>query len=476
MSATEWRILHSWRSSAAYRIAFAHFAAYALAIAALGIVIFVVMHIAFSRQLNSMVSDEARSLAQAYRSGGRIALAAEIAEREESAAPTRMLYAVFSHDGRRVMGSLRAQSPPPGLHQINFEDPLEGHDEAQAMALDADGNTRIVVAIDSDWVETFDQVVVMVFGFAFVGTCLLGIGGAVILGGYLKRRLRAISSSAEAITRGEARKRMPVSDRHDEFDQVATTLNRMLDRIDGLLANLRQVSNDIAHDLRTPLTRLRTRLEQSSIEDLGPSEAKAVFGDAVHRVDEILALFAAILRIAEVESGETRRYFAPVDLSGLVADLGESFSPSIEEDDRLLFSAVEPGIEVNADAGLLAQAVINLLENAQLHTPARTVIRLSLVSIDDIASISVVDDGPGIPNSDLPRITKRFARLEHSRNRAGYGLGLSLVRAVAELHHGRLVLDNMHPGLSARIELPILSGSQSSRGEGEAMTSLESAS
>lgn len=455
---TEWLTLRSWRSSAAYRIAFANFAAYALAIAVLGIVIFVVMHIAFARQLNSMVSDEAKSLADVYRTRGAGALSSEIGEREESAAPTRMLYAVFSHDGRRIMGSLRTKPQSAGLHPIEFEDPHEGTDEAQAMVLDADGNTRIIVAVDSDWVETFDQVVLYVFGFAFVGVCLLGVGGAVILGGYLERRLRAISYSAEAIIRGEARQRMPVSERGDEFDQVAGTLNRMLDRIDGLLANLRQVSNDIAHDLRTPLSRLRTLLEKSSHEKLGEEEARTVFEDAVHRVDDILALFAAILRIAEVESGETRRYFESVDLSSLVADLAESFAPSIEEGGRQLFWSVEPGIEVDADAGLLAQGIINLLENAQLHTPDGSLIRLTLVAVDGCASVTVSDNGPGIPKSELPRVTKRFARLEHSRNTAGYGLGLSLVRAVAELHRGRLTLSNINPGLCAKIDLPILTG------------------
>lgn len=423
--------------------------------AVLGVAIFIVMHIAFSRQLSSMVSDEARSLADKYRRGGRQALAIEINEREESASPTRMLYAVFAPDGRRIMGSLRAKLPPVGLQEIHFVDPREGPDEAQAMSVDADSTTRIVVAVDSDWVETFDAVVAIVFGIAFLGTCLLGIGGAVFLGGYLERRLKSISNSAEAIIGGDIRQRMPVSARRDEFDQLAITLNRMLDRIEGLLENLRQVSNDIAHDLRTPLSRLRTRLEKGALEVGAPEGSRAILNDAVQRLDEVLSLFAAILRIAEVESGETRRYFATVDLSALLVDLAESFTASIDEGGRTFLWTIQPGIYVKGDPGLLAQAFINLLENAQRHTPTGTVIRLTLVSLWNRASLTITDNGVGVPKAELPRITKRFARLEGSRNTAGYGLGLSLVSAVAKLHHGNLILSNVNPGLCARFDMPL---------------------
>ena len=296
----------------------------------------------------------------------------------------------------------------------------------------------------------------IVFGAGFLGACLLGFGCAVILGGYLKRRLRSISRSAEAIIGGDIRERMPVSPRRDEFDQVALTLNRMLDRVEGLLDNLRQVSSDIAHDLRTPLSRLRTRLEQGALET--PGVADGILEDAIRQVDEVLSLFAAILRIAEVEGGETRRFFAPLDLSALVTELAESFAPSLEDHGRTLLWSIENEIQLEGDRELLAQAIINLLENAQRHTPAESIIRLTLVSAGGFACVQILDNGGGVPKADLGRITKRFARLESARNTEGYGLGLSLVSAVAKLHGGRLVLKNAEPGLSATIELPRTSG------------------
>ena len=445
--------MRSWRSSAAYRIAFANFGAYAIGLALLGAVIFAVMHIALTRQLDSMISDEATTLASEYRAGGNGELREAIAERELSQSATRMLYAVFAPDGRRIYGSFPAKGPlGRGLLDIRFNDPREGPDLARGIVVDLSPAERLVVAVDSDWIERIEQTVVTVFAAGFLGACLLGIGGALILGGYLERRLRSISRSAEGIIGGDIRRRMPVSERRDEFDELALTLNRMLDRVEGLLENLRQVSNDIAHDLRTPLSRLRTRLENGALED--PGAAGGVLEDAIKRVDEVLSLFAAILRIAEVEGGETRRSFAQVNLSALVTELVESFSPSFEDEGYTLLSSVEANAELLGDRELLAQAIINLLENAQRHTPVGSIVRLTLVSAGDFLCIRVLDNGPGVLKADLGRITKRFTRLERARSTAGYGLGLSLVTAVARLHQGRLVLRNAEPGLSATIELP----------------------
>ncbi len=445
--------MRNWRRSAAYRIAFANFAAYAIGIAMLGAVVFGVIHVAFTRQLDAMVSEDAQAVAEEFRSGGLGEATEAISKRE--AASNRMLYALFTPDGRRIYGSLRTARPALGLHVIQFQDPIEGADVARSMTVDLSPDARLVVAVDSDWLEQFEEIILIVFGIGFLGICLLGFGGAILLGGYLEQRLRTISNSAKAIIGGDIRQRMAVGPRRDEFDEVAITLNRMLDRIEGLLENLRQVSSDVAHDLRTPLSRLRTRLEQGVLQDSAAGEANAVLEDALHRIDEVLSLFGAILRIAEVESGETKRYFERVDLSALVTQLAESFALSVEDGGRTLLCSIEPGVFVEGDRELLAQACINLLENAQRHTPVGTVIRLTSVAAGDLAYVAVVDSGPGVAKGDLPRMTKRFARLETSRNTAGHGLGLSLVDAVAKLHSGRLVLTSAAPGLSATMELPL---------------------
>lgn len=440
-----------WRSSAAYRIAFINFAAYSAGLALLGVIVFAAMHIAFSRQLDATVTDEAHSLQNEYTSGGDTELAKEIAEREAPSSSTTMLYAVFAPNGRRLYGSLLTNRPAPGLHPIRFYDPTEGPDEARAITIDLSPKERLVVAIDDDWLDEIEKLIVVIFSLAFAGSIVVGFGGALVFGSYLQRRIQSISSSAEAIVRGDIRRRMPVGPRGDEFDQLASTLNRMLDQIEGLLENLRQVSTDIAHDLRTPLARLRNSLERGTI---GQGEPQELVADAIGQLDQVLSLFAAILRVAEVESGETKRFFGPVDLTAMLTDLAESYAPAFEDNGRTLLWSIEPDLEAEGDRELLAQAMINLLENAQRHTPSDAIVRMSATSAGSMVFMQVADNGPGVPKGDLDRVTKRFARLETSRNTPGHGLGLSLVAAVAKLHGGRLELRQLAQGLSATVQIP----------------------
>lgn len=441
--------MRSWRSSAAYRIAFANLGALLAGIAVLGSLVFVAMHIAFTRQLDSTIADETRTLVDEFHSDGDAEMRQAIAEREASRSPQRLMYAVFAPDGRRTYGKLETSRPPLGLHDLQFIDSSEGPDAGRGLAVDLTPNERLLVAADREWIERIDRTLLELFSAAFVAACLLGFVGALVLANYLQGRLQSISRTAEAIIRGDISERMPISMRRDEFDQVAASLNRMLDRIESLVENLRQVSSDIAHDLRTPLARLRNRLESGAKGD-----AEAAIHDAVRQVDEVLSLFAAILRIAEVEGGQTRRFFNKLDLSGLALELAESFAPSIEEEGRTLLWSIEPNVTVEGDRELLAQAFVNLLENAQRHTPKESLIRLTLVSAGKSACFAIQDNGPGVPKADLPRIARRFARVESSRGTPGYGLGLSLVDAVAKLHHGCLILRNAKPGFSATVELP----------------------
>ncbi len=430
-----------------------------MGLALLGVVVFEAMHFAFTKQLDAAISDEARVLVDEFRSDPN-ELGEAIAVREASRSPRRMLYAVFAPDGHRIAGMLNTRKPDLGIHDIKFIDPDEGPDWARGLAVDLSPQQRLVVAADREWIEEIDEIVVSVFAIAFVIACLVGFGGAVIFGSYLKRRLDGITGTAKVIIGGDIRERMPITGRGDEFDQLASTLNRMLDRIEGLLDNLRQVSSDVAHDLRTPLSRLRTQLERSQQPQVDPKE---IVEGAITQVDQVLSLFSAILRIAEVEAGETKRYFRTVDMSALANELVEAYAPAIQDKGRTLLWSVEGNLAVLGDRELLAQAAINLIENAQNHTPLGTIIRMTLVGAGQSVCLQVVDDGPGVSKTDLPRIVKRFARLEGSRNTAGYGLGLNLVSAVAKLHGGSLLLRGSSPGLSATIELPASAANRPSK-------------
>ena len=441
------------RNSAAYRIAFVYSTAIALGIALLGVIVFWAMHVAFTRQLDAMIRDEADTMILEYRSGGPKELALAIKERERLTTAAELYYAVFSPDGRRVMGSLDTRMPRPGWQDVEFIDPAEGADSGRALAIDLPDRQRLVITADREWIERIDRTVLITFIAGFVAVIALGFGGALLLGGFLRRRLTAIGGAAEAISGGDFSRRMPVSERNDEFDQLAGVLNSMLEMIQRLLDNLRQVSSDVAHDLRTPLSRLRNALEESGRAPPKVEAQRLMIADGINRVDEILSLFAAILRISEIESGQTRSLFERFDLSALITDLAESYAPAVQEGGRTLTWSVEPGLAIDGDRELIAQAITNLLENAQRHTPPATAIRVELKRIDEGAEIIVADNGPGVPAADRASITKRFIRLEHSRSTAGHGLGLNLVAAVVGLHRATLDFSDYEPGLCARIML-----------------------
>ncbi|TPG38670.1 sensor histidine kinase [Sphingomonas koreensis] len=449
--------MHRLVASAAYRIAFTYAAAFALAITLLGIAVYFAADADIRYQQNADIAQESAHLVREYNEGSLPDLRDAINKREAANRINAYGYAVFDLAGHRVAGSLDTSRPAAiGVHDISFVDPSEGADSALALTTQLPNNFRLVVAIDPETLERVDRMILLLFSGAFVLVVVLGIGGALIMGGYLRRRLGGISGTARAIISGDMGQRIPVSPRDDEFDQLALALNTMLDRIAQLLDNLRQVSSDVAHDLRTPLARLRNELEQALD---GPRDLPAYrtgLKRAIGQSDHLLALFAAILRISEVEAGALKRTFAPVDLSDLVTDLCDSYAPAVHDNGRTLSCSAEPGIMLIGDRELLSQALINLLDNAQHHTPPGTQIAVLAEASDDWIRLSVADDGPGVAREDHARIVRRFARLDTSRATPGHGLGLNLVAAVSAAHGGALAIDENDPGLRVTMTLPRL--------------------
>lgn len=442
-----------WRS-AAYRIAFAYFAAFALAVAVLGVAVYFAADAAFRGQQDDALTDETAELVGAYRAQGLDDLREGIAERTRSGGVNSFGYALFDGRGRRVFGDLDLDLPELGLRDVMFHDPVEGPDMARALTTPLGDGRVLVVAIDGESVERVDRTIMALFGGAFLLVLLIGAGGALLLGGYLRGKLARIGATAQAITAGDLGRRVAVGARGDEFDEVARSLNAMLDRTEQLLENLRQVSGDIAHDLRTPLARLRAGLEAALNGPSDPVRQRAALEEAVRQSDGLLALFTGILRIAEVEGGEVARGFQPLDAGALVADLCDSFAPAVADGGRRLACRVAPDLWIRGDRELVAQALVNLLDNAQAHTPAGTSIALKAGASRDQVRLTVADDGPGVPAGDRDRILRRFVRLERSRSAPGHGLGLNLVAAIARAHGGELVVGDNAPGLRAAIVLP----------------------
>lgn len=285
----------------------------------------------------------------------------------------------------------------------------------------------------------------LTMGLALIGGLLMGLSA--------QRRTAQLARTTRQIIAGDLSQRLPLRGGHDEHEDLATNVNAMLDQIEGLLSGIRHVGDSIAHDLRSPLTRLRTRLEMLLAD---PAPSKERIAECLVQADALLDTFNALLRIARVESGAYRSAFATIDLGGIVKDACELYQAAAE-DRKITLSCHVPGqpARVFGDRELLAQALTNLLDNAIKYTPEGGRVNVRLERDGDRATVSVADSGSGVPIADRERVLARFSRLDRARSKPGNGLGLALVRAVAEQHDGRLVLEDNAPGLIVRIDLPI---------------------
>ena len=436
--------------SAAYRIAFASTLAFSLAVLGVGALVYVSVQTAFARQLDQTIQEARAALLDEGFEG--LSGLTEAINQRQSAPGNALAYAVFDSAGRRVAGNLDTAMPAPGWTTIVFRDPDEGADPARAETTTLPRGYRLTVAADLEPLEQIDARLLKVLGLGFVVALAIGVGIALALGGYLTRRLTHVERVAMAFAGGDRLVRADVGTRGDEFDRLAASLNAMLDRIASLVSNLKQVTSDLAHDMRTPLSRLRTELE--ALHDVRGIKREEMIDNALDRTDEILALFAAILRIAELEEGELRGRFVPVDVGPLVADLVETHIPLAEDNGKVLDEAVCEECRVTGDRELIAQAMINLIENAVRHTPPGAHVCVGARKEGRMCRLFVADNGAGIPAEARDRVTDRFVRLDAARSTSGHGLGLSLVKAIAEAHGGWIELTDRAPGLQAALVLP----------------------
>ena len=310
------------------------------------------------------------------------------------------------------------------------------------------------VGEDLEQVGEIEDMFLGILASALGVVLVLEVGGRLLLSAAFLRRVDTITRTANAIIGGDLSRRVERTGSGDDLDHLSATLNAMLDRIAGLMENLRQVSNDIAHDLRTPLTRLRQDLDEAQKQDPTAVDLKRVIDGAITEADALLEIFSALLRIAQIEAGTRRSAFRPVDLSDVIRTVAEAYAPAIEESGRALRSEIADGVQINGDRGLLSQLFVNLVENALHHTSAGTVIVLRLSRQPTGAVAEVADDGPGIPADERAKVFRRFYRLERSRTTPGSGLGLSTVAAIVELHHAAIELLDHAPGLRVVIRFP----------------------
>lgn len=442
--------------TATFRFAALYVLLFAGSAVVLGLAVYVMARAAMLEQTATRVEAEVATLRAEYQRHGLAGLEAAVAARGQGRAA--LDYLVQAADGRRLAGEI----PPVGSRRGWFDARLGVSNEEEvapemlrALAVDLGGGLTLVVGDDLARVTEVEEAILRAFASAIGVVVVLGALGGLLLSWAFLRRVDAIVRTAEAIIDGDLARRIALRGTGDDLDHLAITLNRMLDRIAALMESLRQVSADIAHDLRTPLSRLLQRLERARATARSIAEYEAAVADATGEVQELLRTFTALLRIAQVEGGERRASFHDIDLGALAATVADAFRPAVEDEQHTLTTDIAPGIWVRGDQELLTQLLVNLIENALRHTPAGTCIALVVRPRPrGSAELRVQDNGPGVPADERARVTERFYRCERSRSTPGNGLGLSLVAAVADLHGAALHIDDAGPGLSVRVEFP----------------------
>jgi signal transduction histidine kinase len=358
-------------------------------------------------------------------------------------------YALVAPGGQRLAGNIANLPRATGWQEFPVRQPDGSDRPVLALTAPLPGGGLLLVGRDLSAVRALEQRLVVAAFWVGAAALLLGLVGGGLIGRGVARRAAAMEASLAAVQGGALSQRLQVGARGDEFDRLATRINATLDRLAGLMEALRSVTDDIAHDLRTPLSHLRQRLEEA-----GRAETKDQWRQAAAAAeaacDQLLELFAALLRIAQVEAGTERTGFAELDLSAVAESVAEVFTPAAEARAQVLTAEIPPGITVCGDRALLTQMLSNLVENAVRHGRQGGRIVLSLRA----GEVAITDDGPGIPEAERESVFRRFHRLDAARSTPGSGLGLALVRAVAALHGMTVALEDAAPGLRVRVSLP----------------------
>jgi len=406
------------------------------------------------RQTNATIEAEIEGLAEQFKQRGLEGLVAIVADRVRRNDDGRSIYLFADRNYRRLAGNLDRWPPDvtPTVAWVDFQ--RQANDSlipVRARVLAVSPGLTLLVGRDIRELARIRQL--------FRDTAALGIGAtlslAMLVGIWMgfaaQRRIAEINRSTRRIVAGDLRERLPDPGGNDEYAALVANLNSMFDHIEQLLDGIRHTSDSIAHDLRTPLTRLRNNLETLS---RAPAIEGAELKKSLQEADDLLATFAAILRIARVESGAYRSAFRRMDIAEVVNDVADLYHAAADESGLVLETDVAGPVWILGDRELVAQALTNLIDNSIKYADGGSRIRLGLVRRDRNVCLQVADNGPGIDLADRERVTKRFVRLGDARNLRGNGLGLALVKAVVEQHRGSLSLEDNHPGLLVEMCFP----------------------
>jgi signal transduction histidine kinase len=371
------------------------------------------------------------------------------------------LYLLTDSEHRILAGNLdiwpAVTANPGNFVEFDYERRVNGVAEtrrARGRLFSLPGNFYLLVAQDVHDRDLTQRLYTTTLPWTVALILLFGLLGGALMSRNMLRRLDAINRASGEIMAGNLTRRVPVTGAQDEFDMLAENLNRMLDRIERLLKGLREVTDSVAHDLRTPLNRLRQRLEQSLARLAAAGSDTGEIERAIADTDQLIGTFNALLLIAETDAGAARGAMSPLDLASVAGDVSELYEPLAEEKKVSLTLSTASVPQIEGNRSLVAQALANLVDNAIKYTPPGGRVAIAISQSFAGVDLSVSDSGPGIPPEDRSRVVERFVRLEASRNSPGTGLGLSLVAAVAHFHNAQLLLEDNAPGLRAILRFP----------------------
>lgn len=411
-------------------------------------------------QVQETVEAEATGLSEVYRDRDLVGLGEIITQRMRQDIDGRASYLVMGLDGQPLAGNLRAWPTEVGaqLGWVRFHIlPLGGLSagaEVLAQTYELADGYRLLVGRSLADAKRVKSAINRALGWGLALTILLGVVGGYFTSRHMLQRVEQMSRTARGIFGGDMSQRMTLSGSDDEFDSLAESFNEMMDELERLLEGIRTVSDNIAHDLRTPLNRLRSRIDLVLLGAPDCDGYRRTLEETLAEADNLLATFSAILTISHAESAARLERFQPVNLAQLAQDVVELYEPLAEEKDVVLTCRAESEMMVRGDRHLLFQAMANLVDNAVKYTPAHGCVTVALTMAAEPygVELAVSDSGPGIPEDSRDAVLDRFVRLDSTRSTPGNGLGLSLVKAVARLHGARLVLGDAHPGLEVKLQ------------------------
>ena len=414
-----------------------------------------------ARQTDETIEAEIQGLAEQYQRQGLEGLISVIQERTAKNMDGSSVYLFTSQDGQYLAGNLLAW-PEAEINEgwINFHldervaKPRGGENHlVRGRVFRTEGGMRLLVGRDVHNLMEVQELVSRALTWGMGVTVALAFAGGLFMSRSTLKRIESINQTSREIMKGDLSRRIPTRGSGDDFDQLAENLNAMLEQIEVLMEGVRHVSNNIAHDLRTPLTRLRNRLENMQSHTHDPVQSQESITQALLEADRILQTFNALLRISRIESGGFQRPNQKVSLKELVADAADLYEALAQDKEQTFDVDLHSDVEILGDRDLLFQALANLLDNAIKYTPERGHIKVWLER-GAKARLVVSDSGVGVPSAERDKVFERFYRVDKDRSTLGNGLGLSLVKAVVELHRGRIWLEDNDPGLRVVLELP----------------------